>query len=372
MNSSYEYSRHERFLRRRRRRRIKRIVTAAVSIVIVLLIAAIVIGIAVAFINRHNRQDTVPEQNGNEISEERGQTSDVPSSETGVPGETQESAATVSNEPEPEPENEPVTEKIVLQAEDIHIGGLILVNRHHFYEHIGEDKMIDVFTYKSSAYKFRDTDMYLRPEAAERLNAMLVDFYKETNNGTVNIISTYRDLATQQRIYDSKLDYYGSAEKAEKWVALPGASEHHTGLAVDLGIYTDDGESYDYNGEGEFAWINRNCWKYGFIVRYSSEKTDITGIAYEPWHFRYLGLPHAEIISGTDFCYEEYMGYLKAYPYEGDHLFFESESCGKYEIFYLRSQGDTTEFELPKGSDYSVSGNNIDGFIVTVRLNGDS
>jgi hypothetical protein len=128
------------------------------------------------------------------------------------------------------------------------------------------------------------------------------------------------------------------------------------------------GESFDFRGEDEYAWINENCYKYGFIVRYDSEKTDITGIAYEPWHFRYLGLPHSEIISGTRLCYEEYMSYLKAYPYDGDHMMFTSETGDKYEIFYIRSAGETTSFELPEGTEYFVSGNNIDGYIVTLKL----
>jgi len=372
-------ARRKRLARRRRKKLIRKITTAVVSCAIILLTV-----VAIAAIVNRDDADTNDIDN-NFVSDEHGIVEgddtvfnpeneiDEPEPPVSDPSVTPEQSPEVTPDPEPEvipePEPEPAVMTVELAESDIEKGILILVNRQYPYAFADDDNLIDMFSYKSSAYKFRDTGMMMRPVAAEALDKLLVDFYNRTNNNDVNIISTHRDLETQQRIYDSKLKYYGGdVATTEKWVAVPGASEHHTGLAVDLGIYTDDGESFDFRGEDEYSWINENCWKYGFIVRYDSAKTDITGIAYEPWHFRYLGAPHAEIISGTTLCYEEYISYIKAYPYDGDHMFFTSVTGEKYEIFYLRSAGAVTTFELPEGSEYFVSGNNVDGFIVTVKL----
>lgn len=362
-------ARRKRIARRRRKKIIRKVTTTVLSLAVIAATVFIIWSIV-------NRNDGNADDNNSYVSDEHG----ISDNETVFNPETDpESEQPPETEqlpekeeiPEPEPEIKMMT--VELKKEDIKKGILILVNRQYLYEFPEKDNMIDMFTYKSGAYKFRDTGMMIDPVAGEALDRLLLDFHSLTNIGDVNIISIYRDLDTQKRIYASKLDYYGGdVETTEKWVALPGASEHHTGLAVDLGIYTSDGESYDFRGENEYAWINENCYKYGFIVRYDSEKTDITGIAYEPWHFRYLGLPHAEIISGTDLCYEEYISYLKAYPYDGNHMFFTSETGDKYEVFYLRSAGETTTFELPEGSEYFVSGNNVDGYIVTVILNENS
>ena len=357
-------ARRKRLARRRRKRIIRKVTTAVLSVAVIVATFFIVWSII-------DRDDDVTDNNNeNFVSDEHGQSDSGTVFNPDPDPVTDPEQPPVETEqiPEPEPEPEKKMMTVELKKEDIKKGILILVNRQYLYDFPEDDKLIDMFTYKSSAYKFRDTGMMIDPVAGEALNKLLVDFYNRTNNGDVNIISTYRTLDDQKRIYASKLDYYGGdVETTEKWVAVPGASEHHTGLAVDLGIYTSDGESFDFRGEDEYAWINENCYKYGFIVRYDSAKTDITGIAYEPWHFRYLGLPHSEIISGTSLCYEEYIGYIKAYPYDGDHMFFTSETGDKYEIFYLRSEGETTTFELPEGSDYFVSGNNVDGYIITVK-----
>ncbi len=374
--SEAEYSRRQRSIIRRRKKRMRKIATATVVVAIFVIVAAVVLGVV---LNSGNDDDSPV---GGLISDEHGQVenedvidigevdpegSDVGEDEPGDddPDEGSSGGVVITVPEEPEVK----TQTVELHEEDIKKGILILVNRQYMYDFSENKAMVDLFTYKSSAYKFRDTGMMFDETAAEELNRMLVDFYENTNNGNVNIISTYRDIETQQRIYNSKLSYYGGdVETTEKWVALPGASEHHTGLAVDFGIYTNDGESYDFRGEKEYAWINTNCYKYGFIVRYDSAKTDITGIAYEPWHFRYLGVPHAEIISGTELCYEEYISYIKAFPYDGDHMYFTSETGAKYEIFYVKSQGAVTTIELDEDADYFVSGNNVDGFIVTITL----
>lgn len=137
----------------------------------------------------------------------------------------------------------------------------------------------------------------------DALKAMLTDL-KEV--GYYEITSAYRSTATQQSIWDRRLANYTAAygrEKAEEMVALevaiPGTSEHHLGLAVDISA----GEKVD-------AWLAENSWRYGFIIRYPNGKTELTGIIYEPWHFRYVGPELAKELYDLDLCMEEYMAML--------------------------------------------------------------
>jgi D-alanyl-D-alanine carboxypeptidase len=116
-----------------------------------------------------------------------------------------------------------------------------------------------------------------------------------------------------------------------------------------------------FEGVGECKWITDNCHKYGFILRYSEEKETFTKIGPESWHFRYIGVPHSYIVVEKGFCYEEYIDYLKEFPFLEDHLFTTVDGV-EYEIYYVEG----LEVPVPEEGEYTVSGNNLDGFIVTV------
>ncbi len=150
-------------------------------------------------------------------------------------------------------------------------------------------------------------------EAADALTAMISAAH--TDGLTVWQVSDgYRSIQTQQRIWDETYQKYRtvnglSEEKAEeatrRRVATPGASEHHTGLAFDL---TVPGESFRKTPQS--TWLSENCWDYGFIIRYTEEKERLTGIAAEPWHIRYVSLPHSLLMKEKGLCLEEYMAIL--------------------------------------------------------------
>lgn len=129
------------------------------------------------------------------------------------------------------------------------------------------------------------------------------------------VCSGYRSKEKQQQLFDNKINEYlqqgYSREKAYseagQWVAVPGTSEHHLGLAVDI-----VSEDYQFLDEGqeqtpEQQWLLENCWKYGFILRYPSDKSELTGIHYEPWHYRYVGKEAAKYITENNLCLEEYL-----------------------------------------------------------------
>lgn len=124
------------------------------------------------------------------------------------------------------------------------------------------------------------------------------------------IISAYRTLERQTELYQEKVEEYknlgyneGDAKiETGKWVAVPGTSEHCLGYAADLCSLEENFENSD-----QFAWLQKHCAEYGFILRYPKDKVDITKISYEPWHYRYVGSNHAQVIMSQGLCLEEYL-----------------------------------------------------------------
>lgn len=132
------------------------------------------------------------------------------------------------------------------------------------------------------------------------------------------ICSAYRTQEYQQMLFDRKVAYYrnlGKAqEEAEKLagfsVAYPGTSEHQLGLALDI---VDNGNWNLDESQAETAtqkWLMEHSWEYGWILRYPDGKSDLTGIIYEPWHYRYVGKQLAAELHGLDVCLEEYIDLL--------------------------------------------------------------
>ena len=123
----------------------------------------------------------------------------------------------------------------------------------------------------------------------------------------------YRTIQDQKRIYNNRIETYvkegktraQAVARTKTEVAEPGASEHHTGLAFDLNV---PGENFV--DTAQYVWLKKHGWEYGFVLRYTDEKEDITGIVGEEWHVRYVGTEHARIMREMDFCLEEYIDYL--------------------------------------------------------------
>lgn len=118
---------------------------------------------------------------------------------------------------------------------------------------------------------------------------------------TLWIASGYRSYETQKNLYNDYVKEDGK-EKADTYSARPGYSEHQTGLAMDLNIVDSS-----FEGTPEAKWIEKNCYKYGFIIRYPKGKENITGYKYEPWHIRYLGKENAKKVYDSGLTLEEYL-----------------------------------------------------------------
>ncbi len=149
-------------------------------------------------------------------------------------------------------------------------------------------------------------------EAVDALAAMIRDAEAD-GISPWKLREGYRTLADQRRIFNNRVQSYENEGRTHaqalsvtrREVADPGASEHHTGLAFDLNV-----PGQTFSDTAQYVWLKQHCWDYGFIMRYTDEKDDITGISGEEWHVRYVGLEHAKAMRDMDYCLEEYVDYL--------------------------------------------------------------
>lgn len=136
----------------------------------------------------------------------------------------------------------------------------------------------------------------------------------EASGHELMVSSAYRSIADQQKTFDDYVSRYG-AQMANEYVSPPGSSEHHTGLAVDLSdastpcqLASDDCSL----GIESAAWLKENAPRYGFVLRYPDGKKEITGVKYEWWHFRYVGIPLAKAVANSNLTLDEAIEKLEA------------------------------------------------------------
>ena len=182
--------------------------------------------------------------------------------------------------------------------------------------------------------------------------------------GKIAPVSGYRSMEEQRQIYADSLRENGEAF-TERYVAVPGCSEHQTGLAIDLAKRAENIDFIrpDFPYTGVFGRFRELSVQYGFIERYPAGRRHITHIDHEPWHFRYVGYPHSEIMTERGLTLEEYTDYVRQFPYEGRRLRFKSSR--DFEIFHVPI-GREAVIEIPEGIPYQASGNNADGVVVTL------
>ena len=145
--------------------------------------------------------------------------------------------------------------------------------------------------------------------AIKYLKEMLEDMNKQSIKN-VWIQSAYRSIEYQRGLYQKSINKYlkmgkskeESEELTKKYINKPGTSEHNLGLAVD---FNDVEEGFE--NTKAYKWLQENASIYGFILRYPKDKEEITGIEYEPWHWRYIGQEHAQKINEQSLCLEEYL-----------------------------------------------------------------
>lgn len=248
-------------------------------------------------------------------------------------------------------------ERYRITKEEIYKGSLILVNQ--------------VYPIQSKAHfpkkLYPADDRYPNIQMEARAAEILRHIFREIQaDDRIVPVSGYRTLEEQTDIYESSMKENGKAF-TEQYVALPNHSEHQTGLAMDLALFQEEIDFirpyFAYDGIcGAFRKKAAEC---GFIERYPKEKEAVTGISWEPWHFRYVGSPHAVCMQERGLCLEEYIELLRNYPYGEDFLSVRANGRS-VKISFVKMRGNEMEISLPESNICQLSGNNVDGMILTV------
>lgn len=235
-------------------------------------------------------------------------------------------------------------------------GELILINKSHKYtfpstatsalvnmrDELAELENNDIYSFSKSG-KF-----LLNKTATDAFHQMMETYYEwSEGEGDVIVTTAYRSENDQETLHNQSSSS-----------ARPGYSDHHSGYCIALKELS------------ESHWIYENCHKYGFTIRYLDDKSEITGISDYRECLRYVGVAHATYMKENDLCLEEYVELLsKDYPFDGSHLSFKGADGNDYEVYYIALSGDEiTTVDVPKNYSYTISGDNVGGFIVTVNL----
>ncbi len=165
--------------------------------------------------------------------------------------------------------------------------------------------------YAPELTKLKSWDLSVASVMYDELCLMLAD--GRAQGLRFEICSAYRSRETQQALFDEDVNRYmqqgmrreEAVAATEQYTMLPGCSEHETGLAVD--IVASDNQLLDETQAqtAESQWLSAHCWEYGFILRYPAEKSEITGIAHESWHYRYVGKSAAQYLHERELTLEE-------------------------------------------------------------------
>ena len=152
--------------------------------------------------------------------------------------------------------------------------------------------------------KATNGEILMRREAARALEALFMSASKDGH--TLVAVSGFRSYGTQRAIYQRKITNSGK-RMAALLVAPAGASEHQLGLAMDVGRHSSAGLNASFGKSREGQWVAEHAHRFGFIIRYKAEWTEITGYADEPWHLRYVGVDHATEIVRRNIPLERYI-----------------------------------------------------------------
>lgn len=238
---------------------------------------------------------------------------------------------------------------LVCSREQVHQGPLMLVSRAHPLR-VPAAPLLE-------APDRRHPEVLLESRTARLLRACC---RAAGGLGEIVPVSGWRSQREQQSIWDETLAAEGEAF-TRQYVALPGCSEHQTGLAIDLGKAAPEIDFIrpDFPDQGACGAFRRLAARYGFVLRYGRGKEDRTGIAWEPWHFRWVGPLHAALMADRGLCLEEYLDLLRETPQR-----VSLSGGGMARIFYVPCAGEETRIPVPEAR-CTVSGDNVGGFIVT-------
>lgn len=234
--------------------------------------------------------------------------------------------------------------RIQIPTADQDKGQLVLVNYQYGFNHTDELITEPIAVDANSVLLVDRADIELPCETVEALRPLAEKFYEHCGH-RLYITSGYRTEAYQRQLYIEYEAEHGT-ELAMQYVAQPGTSEHHTGLAVDLSTLDANGQRTPLANHAEADWFDIACTDYGFILRYPIGTQEFTHIQYEPWHFRYVGRETAHAVAALGMTYEEYIEHMKQYSVESGMLYVRDEALLSH-IAY--DENGEIALQLPEG-----------------------
>lgn len=250
---------------------------------------------------------------------------------------------------------------VLYEHDDIYKGDLVLVNAAYEYKFPeGDIDLVTLFDNRNSYYDNGDFVTKLDRNVIGSLNQMMADFAEANSLSTTDIF-----IIDGYRTYDEQVERHSSG-KSKTFEA--GHSDYHTGRTFDMFRMGTDGLPSYFAAEGDCAWFAENAAKYGLIVRYPEGKEEATGEKPRAYTYRYIGAAHAVYMRDNGLCLEEYISELKKHT-KDDPLAAASDGT-TYIMYYVpAAESGATEVPVPDDKQYTVSGNNADGFIVTAVNN---
>ena len=256
-----------------------------------------------------------------------------------------------------------------LTESDLHKGDLLLIDAEHGFDPSKAAGMVNCFEQirkkeTSTGYlRLINTGLLSQPALVDALARLQHAMKVET--GTEKDLVIRAAYMTAEEIEKARTD--------EKFGYCPGddpmGSEHGAGLCANV-AFIGGGLTYrvgDGGAVNESSYINANASRYGLIKRYTKVKSALTGHVEETAHFRYVGIPHAVFMDARSLCLEEYLDLLKTTTTPDERLLITDEDDNIWSVYYVPAQSGTTRVPVPEGVVYSVSGDNVGGFIVTVK-----
>ena len=315
----------------------------AATFVALLLVFAILLGIGAV---RAIRGDGTPDPDAGLENNDTNQPSD--GNDSGGTGNENQNGGNTQEPPK----------MISVPSSSINKGSLVLVNATHVYT-FPDITLLNVYMTQATAqtlskyFQMKDATLFMEQDAYQAMNKMLTAFSEQTGLCDVQLIAAYRSFEQQNSL--------SSTIKG-------GYSDHHTGMTFALNVYKANGKAHDISTLEEYRWIYDNCYKYGIVPRYPLDKFAQTGVNNYAECFRYVGYVHAYVMTTKNLCLEEYIPYLQSHTYGDGALKVTTDDGSSYEIYYVAATGTTTEVPVPDHGNYTISGDNEGGFIVTVKL----
>lgn len=283
-------------------------------------------------ITSSSQTDSTPDSSG----------TDHENSENSGTDSSSDSGSETPNEPNP---NVPTDYNIMqVSSSTVNTGSLILVDATHAMTGTPEVTAFQDFTYAHIRLPRRD--LVISNTTIDPIVKMFAAYYA---------VAGVEDLMVYSTTTDPAVANYG--------LNIP---ERVTGLSIDLGLLNESGGYHvPYSADAAHLWVAQHASDYGYVERFPAGKESITGQQAMPWHYRYVGVPHATYMAENSLCLEEYLTLMQSHKWEDSHIKVNANGT-EYEIYYVpvTTGSNITKIPYPIGTEPMISGDNMGGFVV--------